>query len=338
MSVTWVKGHQDEDGDVLSVEAIYNIRADALAGQVTPSRHHPSVIEILPAERCRLAIRQKGIQGHYTKQIRQAFTLPAYYQYLEKRYGWTMDEINLIDWEVFQSASNNTNIDHVQRFKLVHLKLPTNSELAKANPHQRDTCHYCSERQTFHHLLKCSNSLSASFRDQVNEAVDLYLHLQEVPTPIARGLLYVIRTTLGLTQEYNLQQLDYPTIRCIEEQLRFGDQFLQGFLVTNWRTALEQHNRKYCIEQRRPPKDVIAGMVKLIWQEQLAFWEKHTSKIASPPAHSSSVVYNKLEMYKTKVRQLHRLKDSCLPSHRDQYFHDDIEGFLTTASCAQLKQ
>ena len=108
--------------------------------------------------------------------------------------------------------------------------------------------------------------------------------------------------------------------------------------MSNWRKALEQNNRKYCIEQRRSTKDVLAGMIKLIWQEQLSLWDKHTSKTALSTELPPLIAFNKVAMYKSKIRQLHCLRDSCLPNHRDQYFHDDIEGFLTTASCAQMKQ
>jgi hypothetical protein len=337
LEVAWVKGHQDGHNDDLSTEAIYNIRADELAGQVTPSHQLPT-IEVLPAERCRLAINQETINGHYTKHIRQAYTLPAYHHYLVHRYGWTMNQIHHIDWTVFQRASHNSAIDHVQLLKLVHLKLPTNSEMAKANPHHSDKCQYCTERQTFHHLLKCTNTMSAAFRDQIQEVIEVYLDLQEVPIPLAHGLLYVLRRILGLPQIHTLSKFDQSIATCVQEQLQLGDQFLQGFLISSWRTTLERINDKYCIDRRRNATDVIAGLVKKLWQEQLTLWDKHTSTIAFSTTRPPTRIYDKLEMYKSKVRQLHSLRDQCLPSHREQYFHDDIDTFLFTASCAQLKQ
>jgi hypothetical protein len=251
-----------------------------------------------------------------------------------------MPQIHQIDWNVFQRASDNSATNHVQLFKLVHLKLPTNSELAKANPHQSATCQYCPERQTFHHLLKCNNPISVTFRAKLDEAVDLYLYLQEVPTQIAQGLQYVLRLILGIRQDSDYAHLGRTIVQCIDEQLQLGDQFLQGFLSKSWRKTAQQIQQRYGIEQHRTMIDVFAGFVKVMWQEQLELWEKHISKIETSTTGNSipMSIHNKLEMYKTKVRQLYLLRDKCLPSHRDQYFHSNIEEFLSTATCTQLKQ
>ena len=45
-----------------------------------------------------------------------------------------------------------------------------------------------------------------------------------------------------------------------------------------------------------------------------------------------------MAMYRSKVRKLHQQREHCLPGHREQYFHHDLESFLTRASCTQLKQ
>ena len=140
-SVEWVRGHQDESEAELSVEAIYNIRADELAGAFPlDHREQNSACPLLPVEKCRLVLDSAIIQGHYNKAIRETYTLTAYYAYLEQRHGWTNIQRQQVDWISFQRAASNTLYSPVQLLKLVHDKLPTNSEWAKPNPHQSAKC------------------------------------------------------------------------------------------------------------------------------------------------------------------------------------------------------
>ena len=164
-SVDWVRGHQDQTDSELSVEAVYNIRADELAGQFPLDRNHNGTCPLLPVEKCRLVLNNKIIQAHYSQVLRETYTLQAYFVYLEKRHGWTSTQRQQVDWTSFQRAATNTLQSPVQILKFVHDKLPTNSEKAKANPHQSATCTYCEQRETFHHLLTCQNIMSTEFRE-----------------------------------------------------------------------------------------------------------------------------------------------------------------------------
>jgi hypothetical protein len=194
LSVEWVKGHQDETPNDLSVAAIYNIRADELAGQVLASANKvDSQPPLLPVEKCRLVIRQRTIQGHFSRAIRDAYTLPAYYEYLRNRHGWTETQCQQLDWESFRRAASHIPFSRVQLVKLVHSKLPTNRELAKSNQYQSPTCHYCEEQETFIHLLQCRNPTSAAFRsdliDSKKKKTKVYLFTdRKLPSNPARAL------------------------------------------------------------------------------------------------------------------------------------------------------
>lgn len=338
LEVQWVKGHQDGTMNDLTTEAIYNVRADELAGRCLPDgRNSGEPIEVLPAERCRLIIQKNIIQGHYTKHIRQAYVLPAYHQYLEKRYGWTTTQIQNIDWMVLQRASGTSHIDPVRLLKLVYSKLPTNSELAKVNPHQSATCHYCPERETFQHLLTCTNPISTAFRTHLREAVALYLYQQDFPSVLAQSIKVVIDKSIGISPEPDNLPNAKPAFHGINEQLEYGDNsFIHGFITRTWREIYDHSHQRYGVEPIRNSIDVLSGLIKVIWQQQIALWEKHLSMIQTNVPQTP--YYDKLAMYRSRVRQLHSQRHQCLPGHQEQYFHSNVEAFLATANNLQLKQ
>ena len=162
--IQWVKGHQDDVPDDLSIAAQYNIQADTLAESAYPTRTFQSNdIIILPAAKCNLLIDGLMIQSNYPTAIRNMCTIPPYKQYITNRHQWMEAQASSIDWQLLERAIAKSNKNHVQMTKFLHNKLPTNAELAKSNPHQSKQCPYCDQVGTFHHLLCCSNPLSDTF-------------------------------------------------------------------------------------------------------------------------------------------------------------------------------
>lgn len=155
-AVQWVKGHQHMGNDPLTVEAQFSIIADRLAGESVRSYPRvPPPPHLLPAARCHLILRDKVVSSHYATTIRQAYTtLPSFHAYLEQRHRWQSGQSQNIDWKVFRQAITTGGFSSVQLLKLVHDKLPTNSELSKANHHQSPQCNHCDQRETFYHLYQ----------------------------------------------------------------------------------------------------------------------------------------------------------------------------------------
>ena len=96
--------------------------------------------------------------------------------------------------------------------------------------------------------------------------------------------------------------------------------------------------RRYGIEASTSSLDLFAGIIRLMWQEQFQFWEQHLAGINAREPSAGSVPPDKMQMYKTKIRFLATYKDKCLPGHQDQYFPDDVEQFLQTATGTQMKR
>ena len=335
--VDWVQGHQDPEDPEITVAAKYNIMADQLARTATYSPRLDSHLRLLPAAQCCFVLNNQIITGHYTKAIRHAFVLPSYYDYLQQRYGWTSHIRKSIDWNLFQRASTNSWLPHTQLLKLVYDKLPTNSELAKVNCHQSPKCHYCDHRETFSHLLQCKNPVSESFRTDLLQKTSEYLTQKQVPPKIHQTIVDCLQAILQPDTSSGETQ-PQPISSWINGQLSLGDQsFLRGFWSMAWRRHLHQETSRYAVEILSAD-DLFTGLIRIFWHEQLRFWGHHTQQINKPDASTKFTTHDKLHSYKARIRYLHSQRVHCLHGHQDQYFHEDLEQFLTDATANQMRQ
>jgi ribonuclease HI len=242
--ISWVKGHQDTSNRALPIEAQFNVRADALAGSHFPAGGHQTAM--LPAARCQLVLENMSVTSHYTRAIRQAYTLPSFNQYLIQRHKWTQLQCTSLDWEVFSRAVNNIPSSEVQLLKLVHDKLPTNGELAKSNPHQSPICHYCNSRETFFHLLTCSNDTSVTFRQHLLDAVQEYMLQHDSPERFQACFLYCFDTSLTDSTATLPNTFSAEEKKAITTQLDLGRQAVfQGFWPKSWTSLYVTHYRRY---------------------------------------------------------------------------------------------
>ena len=112
--------------------------------------------------------------------------------------------------------------------------------------------------------------------------------------------------------------------------------FLRGFTVASWENHLYSQSGNPADDRHRT-EDVLVGLTRLFWQEQISFWEHHTKHV-NEAAHQTTPFYDKLHAYKARIRFLHSQRDQCLHSHQEQYFHHDVEQFLEDATAHQLRQ
>jgi hypothetical protein len=102
-----VKGHQDSQTAYasLSLEAQLNVDADAEAGyyqDLYPAQR--PIIPRLPSNRVQLHIAGKVISSKTKKRILEAFTIPPYLQYIQKRFQWSDASTTSIDWNAYNQA------------------------------------------------------------------------------------------------------------------------------------------------------------------------------------------------------------------------------------------
>lgn len=338
ISINWVKGHQNPEQKDITIEALYNIRADYLAGIVAPEPPLRSPLR-LPAGRCYLEIGTKTITSHYCTAIRQAYALPDYHNYLERRHNWRQGLCEQIDWRSFNRATRQLQGSSIQLLKLVHHKLPTNSELAKSNSHQSPTCHYCPERETFFHLCKCTNPISTDFRQTLIDVIHDYMVHKAAPELIHNTFLQYLNQILN-HHEDNLPKHTNPDAQqCLQDQHEMGPKaILSGFLTKRWQQIYEKYNKLYNPDAEASSDEFFSSLIALMWRTQLKFWEQHVQYIHKELPQKQGFHTDRALEYRTRIRLLHSKRDECLHAHRDLLFYPEVETYLLQATTTQMRQ
>jgi hypothetical protein len=150
--LTWehVKGHQDDRKkwyELTWMETL-NVRADknatiglnaALEVTTNPAR----TIHIIPSSQVGLHIHGTDITSHYATHLRKAATKPAMLSHMEKTFGWTNSQFDMIDWKAHHGALQKLKF-HENKFitKFIHQSLPMGAVYHKmTNPSQASATH-----------------------------------------------------------------------------------------------------------------------------------------------------------------------------------------------------
>lgn len=307
--VQWVQGHQDDITTTLSVEARFNIRADSLAKRAaTLLPFTPGDPVFLPAAKCILRVGHTPISGHYNRVIREAYTLPSYKTYVARRRGWDTSQSEKVAWTIFQQAVSTFHCtSKVQLVKLIHDKLPTNSELSKSNPLQSASCHNCKSRETFHHLLQCQNSSAQRFRHEATKDVTQYMLGKSLPVAFQTELL----TCLQHCFQDPTPRTAYPCYSPLHDQFQLGHPaFLTGFYAVSWLQSLSRHLPE------STAIDILASITKRLWRLQFDFWESHPKEQFQNLQGPNSAIQDKRHQYAQRIRYLHSQRDQWLPRHQ----------------------
>lgn len=334
-NIGWVKGHQDDKAIDLTPVAKFNIMADTLANSIhsQKSANPPNPIR-LPSAKCDLFIANEMIQGHYLQSIRHAYLFPPYQAYISQRHGWDSSLVEQVDWELLRRAIRRSARSSVQIAKFLHDKLPTRYELSKSSSSISSQCHYCTDTETFSHLLRCHNPLSSSFRTHLRTDAAEYMNKKGFPNQISTIFLQCIEISTAPVPLDN-----DPLDICLRQQMTLGpNALLKGFLHKSWNSRLTHDLSRTTGEESHNSCEMLAGLVHVVWTAQLDFWKSHTSKIQPNAPNLTEAMHNKTSHYQTRIRQLYSLRDQCLHGHRDQYFPPALEDYLATSTLTQMKQ
>ena len=275
---------------------------------------------------------------------------------------------NFSKWPIFCSAARNYSASAVHLLKLVHDELLTNSHKAKFQPWVTGQCAHCSQRETFDHLMQCTNPMSHDFRLRVLKAIRDFGQRRAVPIDcefIDTYLEGIEQWLLGHTPTLTHPQLD-------RAQSAIGWKlFIRGYLSMEWKTYLELLLRSSTlpldaqpdpdgdytpsnaegwecyIEMRstphtanekaqQDPATILSGLIRVVWSEMSSFWERHLDHIYAHAQRKRSPA--KLMEVKTQIQQLHAARNKVLPEHRDRYFHDNLDDYLEHTDQRKLEQ
>lgn len=206
--------------------------------------------------------------------------------------------------------------------------------MSKSSPGIPNKCHYCTSPETFSHLLRCDNPLSATFRTQILEDADTYMTNKSFPPEIRTDLLGCLSWSLDPN---TIAQ--YPHGSCTHQQISLGpNAFLKGLFHQSWQKKLSSLLSRSTNEETTNAEDLLAGFVNTLWNAQLEFWKAHTNAIHTSTTTTFSTIHYKLVHYQQRIRQLYALKDQCLHIHQEQYFPPDLDQYLSESTLTQMKQ
>jgi hypothetical protein len=136
-----------------------NVRADknatiglnaVLEVTTSPAR----TIGIIPSSQVALRIHGTDITSHYTTHLRKAATRPAMLSHMEKTYGWSTPQFDMIDWKAHHGALQKLTFQEKKFItKFIHQSLPMGDAYHRIDPAQSSTCSSCNiHTKTTQHL------------------------------------------------------------------------------------------------------------------------------------------------------------------------------------------
>jgi len=164
----WVRGHQDKHTayDDLPLEAQLNVDADKFAGdfQIAKGKFRPMIF-LLPSCDAMLSIRGISITSNYRRQLIRAYVEPEYIQYLQYRFSWSNEIIEVIAWKCLSLAIQRIDRD-VLITKVCNDLLPTAETLYKMRYQHHDTCILCHNQETRDHIIRCKSMSRIKWRQK----------------------------------------------------------------------------------------------------------------------------------------------------------------------------
>jgi hypothetical protein len=111
----------------------------------------------------------------------------------------------------------------------------------------------------------------------------------------------------------------------------------RGFLTRNWRGLYESISYAEHPINETQTTLFLSGLVRLMWDAQLLYWKKHIDREETGTPTTTILNSKRRDVFQTKIRDLHLKKQDCLHGHQEQYFHEDVEAFLSHATNSQMK-
>jgi hypothetical protein len=113
------------------------------------------LLSLLPSCDAMLSIRGISVKSNYRKKLFRAYVEPEYIQYLQYRFEWPNETIEIISWKCLSLAIQQINRD-VLITKVCNDLLPTATTLCKMKYQHHDTSILCHQQETRDHIIRCT--------------------------------------------------------------------------------------------------------------------------------------------------------------------------------------
>jgi hypothetical protein len=323
----WIRGHQDANKprDSLSFPAQLNCIADDEAGQFQANHQYQPIVPPLPNIQVTLTIQGATITGHYKARIREAATLPAYFQYIRKKYDWSQHVINEINWGQFKQIIQSFRKQHTTIVKHIHEIAPTGHIAFRNNQHYEPNCPSCEcQDETNDHVMRCLHESRSTWQTRVLQSIQTP-HMEQCSDPI---LLDILRDGIQrwLRDEGQIPLASYPanyhTLILSQNTIGWGHLF-RGRWSTNWESQQQVH-----AATRANPPDNLDGAEwtrihgKNLIKKWLEVWEiRNTARHGKDKDDQRD---KRLDHLRSRLQTLYDMKTQLLPAHQS-IFHENVD-------------
>lgn len=184
-----------------------NIKADRLAAKhqetttVSPSRTGTR----LTNNTCQLTIKNKVISSHYAQEARHAFSSIPIHRYMLRKFGWTKEIYESVDWTEFQRLTRQFYRHRIIIIKHIWRLAPTGSIASQNDPALPSSCPHCQAPDECNdHLLKCPSEVRQEWRSR------MYQKIRETANNHPNANIVATNMLLGGLQQW-LEDTPYNT-------------------------------------------------------------------------------------------------------------------------------
>ena len=239
LNIKFVKGHQNLQNPKTTWEAKLNHKADRLAAQAHQQPTHPGYLP--PGYKVILYIQDEPITTKYSQEIIRASHTPEIREYYRKKYKWTDDIMETLDWEAYTNAQKRFNHAAQKNIhKYTHNWLPTGNNLQKRYNTQ-NKCPYCKLPENHLHVITCATHKEDN--ERFYQKFENMLKRNKTDLGLSKLMIQMLK---GEEIEYDEKYKNKIWIQqLITEQKKIGTELMwTGHITQTWGDIQEHEYRQ----------------------------------------------------------------------------------------------
>jgi ferredoxin-thioredoxin reductase catalytic subunit len=246
-TLEWIKSHQDEKDpyETLSIRAQLNCDADHHA-EAFNSRNPNASLPVAPIFSdacCQLDLQGKTITHDIKMKLQHARTQPMFELYLCHKNGWSMQDLEDVDWISHSRALNKNDSRRITFVKYLNDWLPLGKQVNRYGARYSCICASCNlnEVEDRDHFWNCPAAPRREWRQKCFRTMKECLQTLETAPPLQDLFLDSLRAML---HNESIQTVPvHPAVAHVAQaQAAIGwHQILKGRISKSWAAFQDQH-------------------------------------------------------------------------------------------------
>jgi hypothetical protein len=141
------------------------------------------------------------IVSNFQGTIHEEFSRDKYLNYHLKKYGWTNNIFQTINWLAFEHVAKKLPINmQIKLVKFIYGWLPIGSRMTAIDPESSDLCPSCGQIETHDHLIRCQETRRTEYTDTFLEELSKTSIKNHMPATETKIIVYCLESwiTTGL--------------------------------------------------------------------------------------------------------------------------------------------